>query len=65
MSCPIPRPSIIYHNKLTFCDEKLSAPHPTPKLEGYSLLAVHDFLFSIPVFAVTLHIWRMSPPSTS
>ena len=34
--------------------EELSAPHPTPKLEGHPLSTVRDCLLNI--FAATLHI---------
>ena len=36
--------------------EELLAPHPTPKLEDYTLSAVRNCLFNI--FAATLHNWR-------
>jgi hypothetical protein len=39
------------------------APRPTTKLEGHPLSAVRDCLFNI--FAVTLHVWRHSPPSAT
>jgi hypothetical protein len=59
-----PRPSVLvnFHNKLIFWGEKLLAPRPTPKLDDHPLLAVHDCLFNI---AVTIHIWRPSPPSAT
>jgi hypothetical protein len=46
-----------------FYGEEMLASHPTPKLEGHPLLAVCNCLFSI--FATALHIWRLSPPSTT
>jgi len=59
----IPRPCAIFHNKLVFlrCEEFL-ARRPTPKLEDHLLPAARDCLFTI--FAIILHIWRPSPPST-
>jgi hypothetical protein len=41
----------------------LLASHPTPELEGHTLSAVRDCLFSM--FAATLHIWKPSPPSAT
>jgi len=41
---------------LSFKDEELLAPRPTPKLKDYPFSAVHDCLFII--LAATLHIWR-------
>jgi len=38
---------ILFRNKLAFYGEELLASCPTPKLEGHTLLAVHDCLFSI------------------
>jgi len=43
-----------FHNKASFYDEELLAPHPTPKLEDHPLSAVRNCLFNI--FAATLHI---------
>jgi hypothetical protein len=40
-----------------------SCSTPTPKLEDHPLLVVRDCLFNI--FAVTLRIWRPSPPSAT
>jgi len=57
----IMRPCVTFHNKMTFYDELL-APCPASKLDNPSS-AVCDSLFSI--FVVTLHIWRLSPPSTA
>jgi len=34
---------------------------PNPKLEDHPLSAVRDYIFSI--FAATVRIWRLSPPS--
>jgi hypothetical protein len=51
-----------FRKELIFYGEKELAPRPTPKLEDRPLLAVCDCLFNI--FAATLHIWRLSPPST-
>jgi len=34
------------HN-INFYGEELLAPHPTPNLEDYPFLAVHDCLFNI------------------
>jgi hypothetical protein len=48
---------------LFFYREELLAPRPTPKLKDHPLSAVRDCLFNI--FAVTLHIWRPSPPSST
>jgi hypothetical protein len=44
----------IFRNKVSFYDEDLLAPRPTPKLEDHPLSAVRYCLFS--VFAATLHI---------
>jgi hypothetical protein len=41
----------------------LLAPNPTTKLEGHPVLDLCNYLFSI--LAATLHIWRLSPPSTT
>jgi hypothetical protein len=48
--------------KLIFYDEDL-VPSPTPKLVDHPLSVVRDCLFNI--FAATLHIWRLSPPSAT
>jgi hypothetical protein len=48
--------------KLVLYSEELLVP-PAPKLEDYLLLPFCDCLFNI--FAVTLHLWRLSPPSTT
>jgi hypothetical protein len=58
-----PRPFVTLRNKLIFYGEELLAPLPTPKLEDYHLSAVRGCLFNI--FAVTLHIWKPSPPSAT
>jgi hypothetical protein len=50
---------VTLRNKLIFYGEELSAPRPTPKLEGHPLSAVRDFLFNI--FVAILHIWKPSP----
>jgi hypothetical protein len=50
---PSPRPCEMFRNIGTFYSEELSAPRPTPKLEGHPLSAVRDCLFNI--FAATLH----------
>jgi hypothetical protein len=39
------------------------SPIPNPQLEDHTLLAVHDCLFII--FTATLHICRLSSPSTT
>ena len=39
---------------ISFYDEELLAPRPTPKLEDHPLSSVRDCLFDI--FAATLHI---------
>jgi hypothetical protein len=44
----------MFCNRICFYGEESLAPHPTPKLEDYPLLAVHNCLFII--FAATLHI---------
>jgi len=49
----------MFCNMVSFYNEELLAPHPTPKLEDLHLLIVHDCLFNISV--VTVHIWR--PPT--
>jgi hypothetical protein len=50
-----PRLSVwVFRNKICFYDEKLLAPHPTPKLEDDPLSAVRYGLFNI--FSATLHI---------
>jgi hypothetical protein len=36
---------------------------PNPRLEDHPLSAVLDFLFNI--FAATIHIWRLFPPSAT
>jgi len=59
-SQPIAKPCIICHN--FFYGEELFAHGQNLKLEDYPLLAVCNCLFNI--FAATLHIWRLSPPST-
>jgi hypothetical protein len=46
-SPPIPRSCVTFRNKLASYGEELYAPHPTLKLEDYSLSAVRDCLFSI------------------
>jgi len=52
---PGPRLSLrTIRNMIRFYGEDLSAPRPTPKLEGHTLSAVRDCLFNI--FAATLHI---------
>jgi len=48
---------------LVFYDEELLASCPIPVLDDCPLLAVCDCLFSI--FAATLHIWRLYPPTTT
>jgi hypothetical protein len=50
-------------NKLDFLSFGVVSPPPNPHSGGPPLSAVHDCLFSI--FAYTLHIWRLSPPSAS
>jgi len=42
---------------VSFYNEELLAPHPTPKLEDLHLLIVRDCLFNI--FVATVHIWRL------
>jgi hypothetical protein len=59
---PGPSPFVTFRNKLIFYNELL-ASHATPKLEDHPLSAVHDCLSNI--FVATLHIWRLSPPSTT
>jgi hypothetical protein len=44
-----------FRNKVTFYDEELLAPRPTPKLEDHPLSAVRDCLFNI--FAATLELY--------
>jgi hypothetical protein len=61
--CPGPRPFVTFHNKLIFYGEELLVPRPTPKLQDHPLSAVHNCLFNI--FAATLLIWRLSPPSAT
>jgi len=46
-----------------FYSEGSLAPSSTPKLEDYPLLVVQDCLFNI--ITAILHIWRLSPLSTS
>jgi hypothetical protein len=46
-----------------FYGGELQALHSTPKLKNHPLSAVSDCLFNI--FAATLHIWRLLPPSTT
>jgi hypothetical protein len=60
-----PATCAVYHfvTCLLFYVGELLADHPVPKLEGHCLSAARDCLFSI--FAVTLHIWRHSPPSAT
>jgi uncharacterized protein YcgL (UPF0745 family) len=41
--------------------QNLSAPPPTPKLEGHPLSAVRDCLLNIS--EATLRVWTTSPPS--
>jgi hypothetical protein len=60
---PCPRLLVNFRNKLIFYGEELLAPRPTPKLEDHPLSAIRDCLFNI--FAATLHIWRLSPPSAT
>jgi hypothetical protein len=48
------RHEFIFHNMIRFYGEELFALNPNPKLEYYTLLAVHDCVFNI--FAATLHI---------
>jgi hypothetical protein len=48
--------------KLVFYDEEI-VPRATSKLEDHPLSTLRDCLFNI--FAVTLHIWRPSPPSAT
>jgi len=43
----------MFRNKAIFYGKELSAPRPTPKLEGHPLSTVRDCLFN--VFAATLH----------
>jgi len=45
-------------NVICFYGEELLAPHPTPKLEGHPLSAVHDCIFNI--FAAAPHIGSRS-----
>jgi hypothetical protein len=60
--CPGPRFLMNFRNKVIFYGELL-APRQTPKLEDHPLSAVRDCLFNI--FAATLYIWRLSPPSAT
>jgi hypothetical protein len=60
---PVPRLLVIFRNKLIFYSDKLLTPRPILKLEDHPLSAACDSLFHI--FAVTLHIWRLSPPSAT
>jgi len=60
---PSTRPYLTFCNKLVSYSEELLAPCPTPKLEDHPLPAIHCCSFSI--FAATLHIWRLSPLSTT
>jgi len=57
---PIPRPCV---TSWLLCGENLLDPRPTPKMEAHILSVVHDWLFNL--FAVTLHICRPSPLSTT
>jgi hypothetical protein len=50
---PGPRNMYPFRNKVSFYDEKLSAPRPTPKLEDHPLSAVLHCLFNI--FVAALH----------
>jgi len=47
--------AVILCNILVFC-------HPTPNIECHPFLAVCHYLLII--FAATLHIWKLSPPSS-
>jgi hypothetical protein len=60
---PCPRLLVNFRNKIIFYSEELLAPRPIPKLEDHPLSAGRDCLFNI--FAATLHIWRLLPPSAS
>jgi hypothetical protein len=60
-SPPIPRPCVIFRNKLFFNIEGL-VPRPIPKLDDHPLAAVRDCLFNI--FADILRIWEPSPSPT-
>jgi hypothetical protein len=55
---PDPRLLVIFHKKLIFYGEELSAPRPTPKLEGHPLSAVQECLINI--FPATLHLESIS-----
>jgi hypothetical protein len=48
----------LFHKKASFYGEESLAPHPTPKLDAYSLSAVCDCLFNI--FAALIHIRDLS-----
>jgi len=46
-----------------FNGEKSLVLRQTPKLEDHPLSTIRDCLFNI--FAATLHIWTLSPPSVT
>jgi hypothetical protein len=50
----------MFCNMVSFYNEELLAPHPTPRLEDLHLSIVRDCLFNIHVCVATVHIWR--PP---
>ena len=52
------RQVFLFCNKASFYGEEFAAPRPTPKLEGHSLSAVRDCLFSI--FVAIFHIGNRS-----
>jgi len=62
-SPPNLRPCVTFCNKLDSYGEEFSAPCPMPKIEAHPLKAVRESLFCI--FASTLHICRLSSPSTN
>jgi hypothetical protein len=53
---PSPRACEMFCYVVSFYDEELLAPCPTPKLEDHPLSTVCSCLFKI--FAATVHIWR-------
>jgi hypothetical protein len=60
---PILKPCATFRSMLHFYCKELLVPCPMPKLKDHPLLAVCNCLLNI--FAVTLHIWKASPPSTA
>lgn len=58
-----PRSWVTFRDKLFFTVRSIQPPRPTPKLDYYCLSAVRDC--SSNIFAATLHIWRLSPPSAT